>query len=117
MKIEEHENEEEEEEEEEEEKEEEEEEEEERQQQQHQFNDGFSTVQQLADALLWTQPCPCQKQYLSETFFVSQQCFPCWAKREIFVSSAMFLEHCVLIWKSFWSAEMQSHKHVLPWYQ
>ena len=31
------------------------------QQQQHQFNDGFSTVQQLADALLWRQPCPCQK--------------------------------------------------------
>jgi len=35
--------------------------EEEEQQQQHQFNDGFSTVHQVADALLRTQPCPCKK--------------------------------------------------------
>jgi len=33
----------------------------EQQQQQHQFNDGFSTVQQVADTLLRTQPCPCKK--------------------------------------------------------
>ena len=87
------------------------------QKQQHQLNDGFSTVQQVADALLRTQPCPCKKTIFIRNIFYVAKCFPCWAKREIFVSSAMFLEQHVLICKSIWSAEMQSHKYVLPRYQ